>query len=124
MEAVFLIRRWFNTAVMLIRKAEAKPNGKANQEQCNAEATDTAGRQKRKLCCFFFLLCHPSTLSESPCAVTYALVELETEFQALKAAWQNRVVEALVELPTERQVLKAAWQSRVVEALVEILTKC
>ena len=46
MEAVFLIRRWFNTAVMLIRKAEAKPNGKANQEQCNAEATDTAGRPK------------------------------------------------------------------------------
>ena len=46
MEAVFLIRRWFNTAVMLTRKAEAKPNGKANQEQCNAEATDTAGRPK------------------------------------------------------------------------------
>ena len=35
MEAVFLIRRWFNTTVMLIRKAEAKPNGKANQESCS-----------------------------------------------------------------------------------------
>ena len=52
-----------------------------------------------------------------------ALVEITTESQSLKIAWEDHIVEALVEVTTKNEGLNTVWQSQSLQRAVELFAK-